>query len=72
MEARRGKQRQPAFQVENVILSLFLEAPVDFVYAAREGHFDSKMEKWDLHESGLYSFIDLEIVLNLQGNTAVS
>ena len=45
MEARRGKQRQPAFQVENVILSLFLEAPVDFVYAAREGHFDSNIGK---------------------------
>ena len=45
MEARRGKQRQPAFQVENVILSFFLEAPVDFVYAAREGHFDSKIGK---------------------------
>ena len=45
MEARRGKQRQPAFQVENVILSLFLETPVDFVYAAREGHFDSNIGK---------------------------
>ena len=45
MEARRGKQRQPAFQVENAILSLFLEAPVDFVYAAREGHSDSKIGK---------------------------
>ena len=45
MEARRGKQRQPAFQVEDVILSLFLEAPVDFVYAAREGHSDSKIGK---------------------------
>ena len=45
MEARRGKQRQPAFQVEDAILSLFLEAPVDFVYAAREGHFDSNIGK---------------------------
>ena len=45
MEARRGKQRQPAFQVENVILSLFLEAPVDFVYAETEGHFDGKIGK---------------------------
>ena len=45
MEARRGKQRQPAFQVEDAILSLFLETPVDFVYAEREGHSDCKIGK---------------------------